>query len=92
MYSTSRWTRVLVLVIWMTALEMYFMATLCPVMVCVATDMDEKKKKRKKVASTGKPKGDRHRAKGERRTLHFSKSALGDVANDGVLPELRSGE
>ena len=39
MYSNSRRTRVLVFSRWMTALEMYFMATLWPVIVCVATDL-----------------------------------------------------
>jgi len=37
MYSTSRWTLVLVLVALMTCLEMYFMATSWPVMVWTAS-------------------------------------------------------
>jgi hypothetical protein len=37
MYSNSRRTRVLVFSRWITALDIYFMATLWPVIVCVAT-------------------------------------------------------
>ena len=37
MYSTSRWTLVFVLVAWITALDIYFIATFWPVIVCVAT-------------------------------------------------------
>ena len=37
MYSTSRWTLVLVLVALMTCFEMYFMATSWPVMVWTAS-------------------------------------------------------
>ena len=37
MYSNSRLTRVLVFSLCITAFEMNFMATLCPVIVCIAT-------------------------------------------------------
>jgi len=56
------------------------MATFCPVMVCVATD-----KMKKRGISQG-VKGRSPSANG--RTLDFSKGAFGDIANDGVLPEL----
>lgn len=36
-YSTSLCTLVLVFVAWMTCFEMNFIATLCPVTVCIAT-------------------------------------------------------
>jgi hypothetical protein len=38
MYSNSLRTRVLVFSRRITAFDMYFMATLCPVIVCLATD------------------------------------------------------
>ena len=58
------------------------MATLCPVMVCVATDKGEKKREGYKPGAKGRSTS----SKG--RTLDFSKGAFGDIANDGVLPEL----
>lgn len=71
---------------WMTAFEIYFMATLCPVMVCVATSEMKKRKERGHQPGT---KGDGHQSYQEgERTLHFPKGAFGDVPNDGVLPEL----
>ena len=78
MYSTSRWTLVLVLVALMTCLEMYFMATLWPVMVWTAS---------------GKLKGERRRVAGSTGllTLYFSKGALTNFLDDSVLAELRWG-
>ena len=60
------------------------MATLCLVMVCVATG-----KMKKKGVSTANEGAIGIR---EGRTLDFSKGAFGDVPNDGILPELCSGE
>ena len=50
MYSTSRWTLVLVFVALMTCLEMYFMATSWPVMVWTASE--ELEGERRKVAGS----------------------------------------
>lgn len=47
-------------------------------------------KKKRGEASTGNE--GRSLSDQERRTLDFSKGAFGDVANDGVLPELGSGK
>lgn len=76
MYSTSLWTRVLVLVIWMTALDMYFIATFWPVMVWVATAehalVDQGQRSNKIV----------------RCTFDFAKGPLGDILYDCVFTQL----
>ena len=66
----------------MTAFDMYFIATLCPVIVCVATVPNKKmsaqyKRRKKKIRV---------------RTFDLSKGALCDVFCDGVLPQLRWGK
>ena len=75
MYSTSRWTLVLVLVALMTCLEMYFMATSWPVMVCTASGGLEGEG-REVAGST------------DLLTFHFAKGALSNLLDDGVLAEL----
>ena len=76
MYSTSRWTLVLVFVALMTCLEMYFMATSWPVMVWTASGRF-KGERRKVAGSTGLL------------TLYFSKGSLPNFLDDSVLAELR---
>ena len=66
----------------MTAFEMYFIATLCPVIVCVATVPN--KNMSTKNTTTQK--------KIRIRTFDLSKCALCDIFGDGVLPQLRWGK
>lgn len=80
MYSTSRCTRVFVLVSCMTALDIYFIATLWPVTVCKAT------KKRRITAWFIRESCqlvDRMHF-----TFYFSKSPLCNILNDCVFTQL----
>jgi len=81
MYSNSRRTRILVFSRWMTALDMYFMATLCPVIVCVATEKKNpgfRQVVEKKIGYGW-------------RTFDLPERPFCNILDDRVLPELGRG-
>jgi len=80
MYYTSGSTLVLFVVIWITALVMFFVATLWPVMVWVAT------------TPFGLKKLCPHNDAANLLTFHFAKSALRNILYDSIFPQLRGGK
>lgn len=75
MYSNSRLTRGLVFSFCITYFEMNFIATLCPVIVCIATV-------RRQTIICG------HSQSSIQRTFNLSKCSLRDIFYDGILSEL----
>ena len=80
-YSTSRCTLFFVLVVLITCFDKYFIATVCPVTVCIPTISQ-----RQSVSQFT------HSITHMERTLDFAERALGDLLHDLVLAQLGRGQ